>query len=661
MKSKIFLTLALIISSYISFGQYLTDTDILKNISYNDCLKHEKPIKGNSAKSIGDNYDAIYIRFNWYINPDTNYIKGSATSYFKTTANNVSKITMELNNLLTIDSIKYHNVNVSFFHGGNDSVNINLGTVLAINTLDSVSIYYQGSPNNGGGFFNSFSKGYHNGVPIIYTLSEPYGAKDWWPCKNDNRDKIDSIDLIITCPQNVYPYRPGTNGLLLSETTNGINKTFHWKHKYPIAPYLIGISVTNYAQYIVKSPYGAGNLDTINTLNYIYPEHMSTWKWGVDEISGMMHIFDSLFGTYPFDKEKYGQAEWEAHGGMEHQTMTFIGAGEYVSTEVEAHELAHQWFGDKITNANWQEIWLNEGVTTYCAGLWYEYVVQNKYWWWVYKKISVQEVTSEPGGSVFCYDTTDVGRVFSSRLSYRKGCMVMHMLRLKIGDSAFFAGMYNYINDPNLIYKTAVTNDLKNHFEATCNCDLTSFFDKWIYKEGYPIYDVHCIYEPVNQDIFVTLDQSTSHPSVSFFDLKVPMTFKTTNNTIVQKVLLDNTMNGQTFQVHLGFVPDSAIFDADWEIIHVTNSITLGVDEIPSTAADISIFPNPVLNKIIINGGNNLITKIEIYDVTGNKTGELLPSSNGPIEFDIADYAQGVYFLRVYNLNSIYTKKIVKL
>jgi aminopeptidase N len=651
----------LLFSCFLSFGQYSTDKDILKNISYNDCLKHERNVKTNSLKSIGGNIDVIYIRFNWFINPDTNYIKGCATTYFKTVSNNVNHITFELNNLLTIDSIKYHNSDVSFFHGVNDSVDINLGSSIPLNAYDSVSIYYQGSPNNGGGFFNSFSKAYHNGVPIIYTLSEPYGAKDWWPCKNDNRDKIDSLDIVITCPQNIHAYRPGSNGLLVRETVNGSNKTFQWKHKYPIAPYLIGIAVTNYSQYIVKSPCGSNNLDTVTTLNYIYPEHMGTWQWGIDEITGMMRLFDSLFGTYPFYQEKYGQAEWESHGGMEHQTMTFIGAGEYISTEVEAHELAHQWFGDKITNDNWREIWLNEGFATYVTGLWYEMVVPDKYWFWLYKKISVESVISEPDGSVFCYDTTDVGRVFSSRLSYRKGCMVLHMLRLKIGDSAFFAGMYNYINDPNLAYKTAVTSDYKIHMETACNCDLDSFFDKWIYKEGYPIYNVHCVYEPTNQDMFITLQQTTSHNSVSFFDLKVPMTFKTTNNTSVKKVLLDNTSNGQTIQVHLGFVPDSTFFDHDWETIHVLNSITSSVGDIDSYNNEISVFPNPVSDKVNIDCGKYQITKIEIYDVKGNKAAEIFPETKGIISVDVRNYEQGVYFLKAYNTFGIATKKIVKL
>lgn len=662
MKNKLLTTLALLMSGYITFGQYSTDAEMLKNISYNDCLKYEKHIKSNSAKSIGDNYDVNYIRFNWYINPDTNYIKGSATTYFTTTSNNVTHLTLELNNILFIDSIKYHSVNVGFFHGGNDSVNINLGTTLALNTVDSFTVYYQGSPNNGGGFFNSFTKGFHNGVPIIYTLSEPYGAKDWWPAKNDNRDKIDSIDIIITCPQNVYPYRPGCNGLLISEAVNGINKTFHWKHKYPIAPYLIGISVTNYSQYVVKTPYGSGNLDTVNTLNYIYPEHMGTWQSGVDEIPEMMTLFDSLFGIYPFHKEKYGQAEWEAHGGMEHQTMTFIGAGEYVSTEVEAHELAHQWFGDKITNANWKEIWLNEGFATYLTGLWYENVVPDKYWFWLYKKISVESVISEPDGSVYCYDTTDVGRVFSSRLSYRKGCMVLHMLRLKVGDSAFFAGMYNYINDPALAYKTAVTNDFKNHIETSCNCDLTSFFDKWIYKEGFPIYNVNCIYEPTNQDMYITLNQTTSDPSVSFFDLKVPMTFKTTNNTMIKKVLLDNTFNGQTIQVHLGFAPDSAFFDYDWEIIHVLNSITSGISNQSSAEVGITVFPNPAINEIVIEALNSSVEKIELFNITGTRTEEIIPENKTSIySVDISKYNNSIFFVRIYSSSGIVTKKIVKL
>ena len=110
--------------------------------------------------------------------------------------------------------------------------------------MDSVSIYYQGIPPDTG--FGSFVTSAHAGTPVLWTLSEPYGSRDWWPCRNGLDDKADSIDVIITNPSQ---YTAASNGLRQSEIINGLNKITHWKHRYPIATYLVCMAVTNYAEF----------------------------------------------------------------------------------------------------------------------------------------------------------------------------------------------------------------------------------------------------------------------------------------------------------------------------------------------------------------------------------------------------------------------------
>ena len=150
-------------------------------------------------------------------------------------------------------------------------------------------------------------------------------------------------------------------------------------------------------------------------------------------------------------------------GGMEHTTMSFMGSW---SRGLIAHELAHQWFGNKITCGSWEDIWLNEGFATYLDGLVYEnFDGQDVFSQW--RKAVVNSVTSSPSGSTFVTDTTSVSRIFNSRLSYRKGAMILHMLRYKIGDDNFFQGVKNYLADPTLAYSYAKTEDLQRHLEAT--------------------------------------------------------------------------------------------------------------------------------------------------------------------------------------------------
>ena len=124
-----------------------------------------------------------------------------------------------------------------------------------------------------------------------------------------------------------------------------------------------------------------------------------------------------------------------------------------------AHELAHQWFGDKITCNSWQDIWLNEGFATYLTALCYDFLKPNE--WVNYIGKIKTDVLKKNDGAVFVADTLNVGRIFDGRLTYDKGAMVLHMLRLTLGDAVFFSALKNYINQPNLNYGFSSTNVFK--------------------------------------------------------------------------------------------------------------------------------------------------------------------------------------------------------
>jgi hypothetical protein len=129
------------------------------------------------------------------------------------------------------------------FSQSNYELNINLPATLATGNSASVVITYAGSPPQAEG---AFTRGTHSGTPVIFTLSEPYGARDWWPCKQDLNDKVNSIDVYITAPS---AYVSVSNGIEVSQTISGANKTTHFHHGYPIPAYLIAIAVTNYQIY----------------------------------------------------------------------------------------------------------------------------------------------------------------------------------------------------------------------------------------------------------------------------------------------------------------------------------------------------------------------------------------------------------------------------
>ncbi len=384
----------------------------------------------------------------------------------------------------------------------------NEGTVVGI---DSIKVSYEGvPPENGSG---SFTIGEHAGVPILSTFSEPYGAADWWPCSQDLNDKVDSVLLVISVPPG---NRAAANGMLISEQHLGDRSVFTWRHRHPIAAYLIGISVTNYAVYSDYVPLENGK--NIEILNYVYPETLEQTKTETVRIIRPFQIFNELFGLYPFADERYGHAQWQWGGGMEHQTMSFMGSFGY---DLLAHELAHQWFGNFVTCASWRDIWLNEGFATYLVGLCYERD-QDGLYWEPFKRLSINYVLREPGGSVYCSDTTDINRIFDARLSYSKGAMVLHMLRWEMGDENFFKALNNYLYDPKLANGYASTEDLIGHAEAVADTSFREFFNDWVYGSGYPTYNMVYRLKPANE-VELDLSQVQSDPSVSFFEMDVPV------------------------------------------------------------------------------------------------------------------------------------------
>lgn len=593
-----------------------------------------------------DNYDLKYHRCEWEVDPAVNHIKGAITSYFKPTVTSFNQMEFDLSNSLIADSVKYHNSILSFSQLPNDILQINLPSIIPINILDSVTVYYGGIPPNTG--FGAFIQSTHNSTPIIWTLSEPYGAKEWWPCKQSLNDKIDSVDIRVTTPQ---INRVASNGLLLSEIQAGSNKIYHWKTTYPIAAYLIAIAVTNYSYYSDFVPLLSG--DSLEVLNYVYPENLSSAMAETPDIINIIKFYDSLTIVYPFANEKYGHAQFGWGGGMEHQTMTFL---VNFGHALMAHECAHQWFGDHVTCASWKDIWLNEGFATYFEGL-----TEERYFpstWMSWKTDAINNITSSPDGSVLCDDTTSVNRIFDGRLSYAKGAYLLHMLRWKLGDSLFFLSIKKYLNDPLLSGGYAHTSDLISHLETTSGQNLTTFFNQWYTNQGYPSY--HLFWGQSGSSLTLKVDQTTSHPSVSFFQMPIPVKFVGQNKDTT--IVFDHQYSGQIFSPTINFPVVSLVFDPDLWIISANNTVT-GISEYPSIANQVMVYPNPaneILNILSLNNANS-VESIEITDVLGRlvlRSGEY-KGIQKVVTVNISQLKKGTYFIKIALKSGINNKTFI--
>lgn len=595
------------------------------------------------------NYDVKYHRLEFDVNPTQAFISGNVTTYFEA-KEALNQINFDLAGNMTVSQVTQRGTPLSFTQNGNDELVITLPVTQNIGVLDSLTISYSGNPVSSG--FGSFEVSTHSGKPILWTLSEPYGAKGWWPCKQDLIDKIDSIDVFITSPRlnsSGDEYVAVSNGLEQSQVVNGANKTTHYKHLYPIPAYLIAIAVTNYSVYSHQVP---NNGNPFPVINYVYPENLASAQNSTPITVDIINLYSNLFIEYPFSNEKYGHAQFGWGGGMEHTTVSFMGG---FSRGLIAHELAHQWFGDKVTCGSWKDIWLNEGFATYLAALTIENLDGNSTFR-IWKQQTINNITSQPNGAVYLSntDTLSVNRIFNGRLSYDKGAMVLHMLRKKLGDATFFQGCQNYLNDPAHAYGYAKSQDFIGIMEATSGQNLSEFFNDWLFNQGYPSYTIEWN-QPTSNQISVRVSQTQSDASVSYFEMPVPIRVLGTQGEVMD-LILNNTTNNQLFTNAINFTVNDIIFDPEFDIISKNNTVQLGINE-SVTELPFLMYPNPVSQAVYIQKPESLqITEVRIYDALG----QLLSQRSFEPILDVSSFSTGMLFVQFQTNTGTITKSLLK-
>ena len=592
------------------------------------------------------NYDVTHHDLRFTINPDTTtpFISGVVSTTFKALSN-MTTVTFDMATALAVSSVTMNGTGLTFTQS-NYELNINLPTTLSTGTTATVIITYAGSPPQAEA---AFTRSTHAGTPVIYTLSEPFGARDWWPCKQDLNDKIDSFDIYITCPS---AYIGVSNGLLQSSTTSGGNTTRHYRHNYPIPAYLISLNVTNYVTYNIQAGLGTVQNPFFPINNYLYPEgNTTTVQTAINQTVPVMNVFEEKFGFYPYRNEQYGHVQFSWGGGMEHTTMSSMGGW---SRSLIAHELAHQWFGDKITCGTWRDIWLNEGFAEYLAGLVVE-SLDGPASFISWKTTKINNITSASNGALYLTEAEalNVSRIFSSRITYNKGSMVVHMLRWKMGDANFYQAVRNYLNNSNLAFGYAITADLKAHLEAVHGASLSEFFNDWVYMQGYPTYTITAQNWGARQ-AKITVSQTQSDPSVTYFEMPLEIRLSGAGGA-TQDVIVNHTTNGQQFIVSVPFVVTGVTFDPNKHIISKNNIVTLGTESF-EWSATVSVYPNPTNDVLHVMMPSSLqLNKIEIYNTLGQLEGE-----KSTADFSIADLAFGVHWLKISTSEGIIYKNFIK-
>ncbi|GEJ47172.1 peptidase M1 [Chryseobacterium sp. ON_d1] len=589
------------------------------------------------------NYDLQYQRMDVSLDPAVYNISGSVTSHFKPTQS-MGSIYFDLSNSLTVSQVKYHGTNITSFQQlPSQELKIDFPASIPANTLDSLTIYYAGAPSTGN---DAFKTAFQSGTPVLSTLNEPYGAQDWFPTKQSLNDKIERFDFKITTPSN---YSVAANGKLMSETfPTGNTKLTFWRTMYPTPAYLIALSITNF----VKLTDTIGN-PPFPFINYIYPSTNSnaTSVANINWTKQVMNAFETYFGTYPFRNEKYGHMEFMYGGGMEHQTMSSMGGW---SKQLIAHELTHQWFGDKVTCGAWNDIWLNEGFATFGEHVANEKLLMSNTEFLNYLQGQSNYITSSTTGSVYVTDNglSSINRIFDSRLSYSKGGYVLRMLKWILGDATFYQALKDYHARPNLAYSYARTADFNTSLQQSTGTDFTEFFNDWIYGEGYPTYTIKWM-QSGNQALF-KVSQTQSSPTVSFFEMPLPVKVTGTSGQTAYLVL-NNTSNNQYFLQSVTFPIASVQFNYEYQIIEknstVTQDNTLSVSSVEKES--FGLYPNPAKNEIYLKGINRTVD-FTIHAIDGKLVGKGTYQPGKSI--GIAELVPGAYFITVDEKNIKFIK-----
>jgi len=466
---------------------------LLSGCSFTKIATSEYSLKSGGAMPASQlGLAVLHANLDFKILPAQKILEGEATLTLKT--NKAREVfSVDLDRVFSISEVKVNNIVLEPTQYINSE-----GMVLIKQPVSgefTISIKYRGQPKtplNAPWDDGLVWETTPNGEPWIATAVQGGGCDIFWPCIDHAIAEPSKVDLYINVPK---PLVAASNGVLLNVKDEDDSRTYHWQTKSMHNTYGIALNIAPYQVLETKFTSIYGNL--MNAQFYHLQERTEQAKELFMEVPIMLDFFERMIGPYPFGEEKVGFAE-TPFLGMEHQTINAYGYGykkdQYGFDWLLQHELAHEWFGNQMTNDNWDHMWLHEGFGSYMQPLFAQYLHGDLAYMAylaehrnaIINKIPLVSNSIMDANQVYSEDTGP-----SSDLYY-KGSLILHTLRYLIGDEAFFLATKELVygtTDPQPgHFKPVLRNtiDFVEIVHKVADRDLTWFFDVYIYQAQLP-------------------------------------------------------------------------------------------------------------------------------------------------------------------------------
>lgn len=514
--------------------------------------------------SYADNYprnysvDIIHYAFELSLSDQSDEIFGKASIIVLFKQNGVKQIRLDLVNKtilrkdkgMSIESITIGNEPVVYTHN-NDEVFIQLPSPSVAGIEIIFVVKYRGIPESG---LRIGPTKY--GDRSFFCDNWPNKARHWLPTVDHPYEKATS-EFIIKAPAH---YKVISNGLLLEESNlDSATRLTHWKQSVPVSCWLFVLGVAEFAvQYLDQ-------FDGKSIQSWVYPKDRQTGFYDFSEpTKKVLEFFSEYVGPFVYEKLANVQSA-SVSGGMETSSAIFYaeniinGKKEERIVHVVIHELAHQWFGNAVTETTWDDAWLSEGFATFFTLLF----IENAYGYDKYvsglqnaRKSVYRYAEKDPNFSIVSPRTAETDAV-TSTITYQKGAWVLHMLRELIGRDNFKKGIQSYYKK--FINSNATTGDFIHEMEKASGKKLGMFFQQWLNRPENLMLKGNWKYDDQKKQVVITLDQG--HAGEYLFDvpLEIGIYKAGSNNPEIMKFKLDKKQN--LYKIKLKGAPEKVVID----------------------------------------------------------------------------------------------------